>query len=556
MPTLRTLDKRKDSSAPAAASVKKSKKQPAIPKPGALHRQAVNVLLNSKEMKQKGWTVTANNSNGQKPSNSNIKDDEKAEPRRITADALSFAGANTAHSKLQLQKCPTERTDSCIEENEQCGDDTVRRISNETLDELEMLPSKKLKVDTSEAVIWADNNLTCTTDIVGNIAVSGKPCEKKIEQEKIAVDGGTLPKECEGENSLTFQANECKDEIKDKGMEFPVNDSTGLTSINEHENDSNGHTRAEISTSDLEKKDENVLSSGDASAEGMDSSVKQAANDNNDENAKKMHLSAKHEANEMIADATIKPNSVVNKESNDASSEEMELQVSPREGFNSGLEEMEDDAASLDSQSLLSTSNDNENKGKSNEKKSTTTPLSSLKPCILNEKMVDASLVGHENDGKENKSPKRSTVKTTSLQHRRGTSSTALPTEPVFLVPLNPEQCQALLNYKHHDEYKVPNDNDSHCRGAFPIHIGKEFSLAGNKFTGIKSDLISRSLCTVTVCCVDKEQVASVVVHKPPEMHAVHLNGEKINSSEPMVLSNGSVLSLYGPIGFAYRVQI
>jgi hypothetical protein len=142
------------------------------------------------------------------------------------------------------------------------------------------------------------------------------------------------------------------------------------------------------------------------------------------------------------------------------------------------------------------------------------------------------------------------------LQQSNGSSSAAPPTQPVFLVPLNPEQCQALLNYKHHDEYEVPNDNDSQCRGAFPIHVGKEFSLARNKSTGIKSDLISRSLCTVTVCCVDEEQVASVVVHKPPEMHAVHLNGEKINSSEPMVLGNGSVLSLYGPFGFAYRVQI
>jgi hypothetical protein len=360
----------------------------------------------------------------------------------------------------------------------------------------------------------------------------------------------------DAENTLIFQANECKEEIKDKGMELLVNDSTGLTSINEHENDLNGHARAELSTKDPEKKAENVLSSGDASAEGMDSSIKQTANDNNDEKAERMDLSAKHEANEMVADATIKFNSLVNKESNCASSDKMDLQISPREGYNAGLEEMEDDAASLDSQSLLSTSNDNENKGKINEKKSTTTPLSSLKPCILNEKMMNASLTGHENDGKENKSPKRSTVKTTSLQHSKGTSSTVPPTQPVFLVPLNPEQCQTLLNYKHHDEYEVPNDNDSHCRGAFPIHIGKEFSLARNKFTGIKSDLISRSLCTVTVCCVDKEQVASVVVHKPPEMHAVHLNGEKINSSEPMVLSNGSVLSLYGPIGFAYRVQI
>ena len=46
------------------------------------------------------------------------------------------------------------------------------------------------------------------------------------------------------------------------------------------------------------------------------------------------------------------------------------------------------------------------------------------------------------------------------------------------------------------------------------------------------------------------------MVHKSPSQHAVHIDGVKIESLEAVTLEHGSVLALYGPTGYAYKLCI
>jgi hypothetical protein len=51
---------------------------------------------------------------------------------------------------------------------------------------------------------------------------------------------------------------------------------------------------------------------------------------------------------------------------------------------------------------------------------------------------------------------------------------------------------------------------------------------------------------------------ASVAMLKEPEGHAVFLNGDPLNEpiGKEIKLHHDDILSLYGPAGFAYRVQL
>ncbi|KAL3805797.1 hypothetical protein HJC23_007758 [Cyclotella cryptica] len=133
----------------------------------------------------------------------------------------------------------------------------------------------------------------------------------------------------------------------------------------------------------------------------------------------------------------------------------------------------------------------------------------------------------------------------------------------IILVPLTPMECRSILKSKNlpwDDEYVVPDGKDVFTRNTIELcyreHNMKTLPLSRNAYTGIKSMLISRSLCEVSLSCTGGEPVASVLVHKSPNHHAVHLDGRKINSTGRCPLNSGAVLSLYGPLGYAYEVRI
>ena len=111
--------------------------------------------------------------------------------------------------------------------------------------------------------------------------------------------------------------------------------------------------------------------------------------------------------------------------------------------------------------------------------------------------------------------------------------------------------------------------------------------LGRQKFTGIKCVAISRALCDVSLYegksrSSMSSPFASMRMRKPPNTttsegtstdggdngknendnsnhhHRVHLDGELVNAAlgEEVPLSDGSIISLYGEVGFAYRVSI
>ena len=84
-----------------------------------------------------------------------------------------------------------------------------------------------------------------------------------------------------------------------------------------------------------------------------------------------------------------------------------------------------------------------------------------------------------------------------------------------------------------------------------------KLTLGRSSTTAIKSTLISRSLCTVSMPKGDAA-TASVAMLKEPEGHAVFLNGDPLNEpiGKEIKLHHDDILSLYGPAGFAYRVQL
>lgn len=84
-----------------------------------------------------------------------------------------------------------------------------------------------------------------------------------------------------------------------------------------------------------------------------------------------------------------------------------------------------------------------------------------------------------------------------------------------------------------------------------------KLTLGRSSTTAIKSTLISRSLCTVSMSKGDTA-TASVAMLKEPEGHAVFLNGDPLNEpiGKEIKLYHDDILSLYGPAGFAYRVQL
>ena len=110
----------------------------------------------------------------------------------------------------------------------------------------------------------------------------------------------------------------------------------------------------------------------------------------------------------------------------------------------------------------------------------------------------------------------------------------------------------------------VPEKDENTVRKTITLEKKEEdvaglynLTLGRSSTTAIKSTLISRSLCTVSMPKGDAA-TASVAMLKEPDGHAVFLNGDPLNepAGKEIKLRHDDILSLYGPVGFAYRVQL
>jgi len=124
--------------------------------------------------------------------------------------------------------------------------------------------------------------------------------------------------------------------------------------------------------------------------------------------------------------------------------------------------------------------------------------------------------------------------------------------EPDYLLPGGREYCV---------ERKVIEKSVSDTNHQAKVVLGR------NRNTGIEWGAVSRALCEVCLTSQSfgspSDEVYSVssklqlTMKKPAQEHAVHLNGRRVDSKVGVTteLKDGDILSLYGPLGFAYRVQ-
>ena len=166
--------------------------------------------------------------------------------------------------------------------------------------------------------------------------------------------------------------------------------------------------------------------------------------------------------------------------------------------------------------------------------------------------------------------------------HHDKTAPLDLPQAPsvlakLTLTPMNREECASSLmklKGRPHEQpdylSPVPEKDENQVRKTITLEEKEEdascvsvdaglykLTLGRSSTTAIKSTLISRSLCTVSMAKGDAA-TASVAMLKEPEGHAVFLNGDPLNEpvGKEIKLYHDDILSLYGPAGFAYRVQL
>ncbi len=117
--------------------------------------------------------------------------------------------------------------------------------------------------------------------------------------------------------------------------------------------------------------------------------------------------------------------------------------------------------------------------------------------------------------------------------------------QPDYL-PLVPEKDQAIVR----ETITLEEKDDANSRATSL----EEVTLGRSSVTGIRSTLISRQLCTLEM----KGESASITMLKASDNHAVFLNGEPLEgpASTKYVLNDFDILSLFGPVDFAYRIQL
>ncbi|KAL9190387.1 hypothetical protein ACHAXT_007598 [Thalassiosira profunda] len=140
------------------------------------------------------------------------------------------------------------------------------------------------------------------------------------------------------------------------------------------------------------------------------------------------------------------------------------------------------------------------------------------------------------------------------------------------LVPISKAECKASLERKGVDftaepqylvaggtEYDVPRKEISlETTGT----AGAKSMLGRCKTTGIEWSAVSRKLIEVHVEADPKaiycSPAAYLVMKKPPADHAAFLSGTELNYplGARVPLKDGDILALYGPTGFAYKVEL
>ena len=96
------------------------------------------------------------------------------------------------------------------------------------------------------------------------------------------------------------------------------------------------------------------------------------------------------------------------------------------------------------------------------------------------------------------------------------------------------------------------DDANSHTTSLGNVTLGR------SSVTGIRSTLISRQLCTLAIGVGGESARASITMLKESKYHAVFLNGEPLEEpvGKEFELFDQDILSLYGPVDFAYRIQL
>ena len=128
------------------------------------------------------------------------------------------------------------------------------------------------------------------------------------------------------------------------------------------------------------------------------------------------------------------------------------------------------------------------------------------------------------------------------------------------LIPMTRLDCQkALLANKityPEPEYLVagsPSEYDI-TRATIMLEDKEVVKLGRNDSTNIKWSAVSRELCVISF----DSSIAYVTMKKVAAQHAVFLNGSALNRpvGTKIPLNDSDIISLYGPTGFAYQLNL
>jgi hypothetical protein len=127
------------------------------------------------------------------------------------------------------------------------------------------------------------------------------------------------------------------------------------------------------------------------------------------------------------------------------------------------------------------------------------------------------------------------------------------------LVPMTRLECeQALLANKityPEPEYLVAGGPEYDItRATITLEDKDVVKLGRNDLTNITWTAVSRDLCDISF----ESNIAYVTMKRVATQHAVHVNGRALNRpvGNKIRLKDSDILSLYGPTGFAYQLDI
>ena len=188
-----------------------------------------------------------------------------------------------------------------------------------------------------------------------------------------------------------------------------------------------------------------------------------------------------------------------------------------------------------------------------------------------------------------------SAVSAPSVQRNQPTahaiSPRSIPHDETALLKLQPLTRQSCCTHLINQSHPIPDCPDSHrpitlklsqvhnvdedpsivfhARKFDDGSVAASVLLGRNPTTGIQMSSVSRALCELSFSRSDKNNtiakkdgqswlVAILSMRKAPGMHAVHIDGVAVDKplGRTIPIKDGSIISLWGPLGFAYLVQI